>query len=132
MAAIALSIGDDMDIIKARRAAREAAESLGMDRYEVTQVETSISELATNLVRHAQGGTIEVDRIDEGGRRGVRIISRDEGPGMADVGLAMGEGYSTGGTMGSGLPGVRRMMDDFEISSAPGRGTLITATKWRK
>lgn len=132
MAEVAITVREESDIATARRAARSAALSLGMDKYEVAEIEISVSELATNLMRHAGGGTIAVEQIEREGRAGLQIVSSDKGPGITDIPRAMQEGYSTGGTMGSGLPSVKRMMDEMEITSPSGKGTTIVAVKWIK
>lgn len=130
MVAIVLDVREEADIASARRAARAAANELGMDRYQQAQVEISTSELATNLIRHAGGGTITIEQIEREGRVGVSITSRDTGPGIPDMAQAMEEGYSTTGSLGSGLPGVRRMMDEFELSSEQHKETVVVAVKW--
>lgn len=125
-------VTSDDDLVSARREGRILAEQLGFSTSEATLVATAISELARNIVSYARRGEIHVSLIHNGNKRGINIIARDEGPGIADVGLAMREGYSTSGGLGIGLPGVRRIMDEFDIASDVGRGTTITITKWKR
>jgi serine/threonine-protein kinase RsbT len=107
------------------------AEELGLSPTEATLVATAISELARNIVHYAQSGEILLRLVNHGDRRGITIEARDQGPGIADTRLAVEEGYSSSGGLGLGLPGVRRIMDQFDISSELGRGTTITVTKWK-
>ena len=132
MAALVIDVREEADIAKARRAAHAAAADLGMDKYQQAEVEISTSELATNLFRYACDGTVTIERVEREGRVGISITSRDTGPGIADLSLAIQEGYSTSGSMGSGLPGVKRMMDEFDIASEQGKGTVVVAIKWLK
>lgn len=125
-----LEVRSDVDVRRARREAAAIALGLGMDRYAVEAVAISVSEIATNQVRHAGGGTISLSRVEREGRAGVEVEALDQGPGIADVERAMQDGYSTTGSMGSGLPAARRLMDDFEIASAPGEGTRVLMRKW--
>ena len=90
----------------------------------------AISEIARNIVTYAQRGKVSVSRLEESGRRGVQVVAQDEGPGIADVELAMRDGYSTAKSLGLGLPGAKRVMDDFDLTSVLGKGTTITMTKW--
>jgi serine/threonine-protein kinase RsbT len=125
-------VRSEHDLVPARQQGRELAESLGFSSSEATLVATAISELARNIVNYAARGEIVLKSNHDGARRGITVIARDEGPGIANVKLALQEGYSTSGGLGIGLPGVRRIMDEFRIESAPGRGTTVTATKWRQ
>jgi len=125
-------VRSENDIVNARQAGRRLAESLGFSAGECTLVATAISELARNIVNYAGHGEIVFSLSNGFTRRGITIVARDEGPGIADVKLAMQDGYSTSGGLGLGLPGVRRIMDDFLIQSDPGRGTTITASKWKQ
>jgi serine/threonine-protein kinase RsbT len=118
------------DIVTARQTARSIATEAGLAGSSLALVATAVSELARNIVEYAGIGTIEVQLMEKNDRRGIRVIARDEGPGIADIELAMQDGYSTGGGLGLGLPGTRRMMDEFEIQSEPGKGTTVTAAKW--
>ncbi len=115
---------------QARREAIEVAHQCGLSREESESVAIAVSELATNLVRYAQEGEIEVTEVQRAANRGIRIESRDRGPGIEDVDLAMRDGYSTGGGLGRGLPAARRLLDEFDITSGPD-GTRIVAYTWK-
>ena len=125
-------VASDDDLVVARREGRILAEQLGFSTSEATLVATAISELARNIVSYALRGEIQVSLVHNGNKRGINIVARDEGPGILDINLAMREGYSTSGGFGIGLPGVRRIMDEFDIASDVGRGTTITITKWKR
>ena len=125
-------VASDDDLVVARREGRILAEQLGFSTSEATLVATAISELARNIVSYAHRGEIQVSLVHNGNKRGINIVARDEGPGILDINLAMREGYSTSGGFGIGLPGVRRIMDEFDIASDVGRGTTITITKWKR
>jgi len=125
-------VASDDDLVAARREGRMLAEQLGFSTSEATLVATAISELARNIVSYARRGEIQVSLVHNGNKRGINIVARDEGPGILDINLAMREGYSTSGGFGIGLPGVRRIMDEFAIASDVGRGTTITITKWKR
>lgn len=128
-----IPIRSDVDIVTARQRGRELAAQLDFRSSDLTLLATAISELARNIVVYANGrGEIEVDLIQDGTRRGVLVIARDEGPGIPDIARAMQDGYSTGKSLGLGLPGARRLMDEFEISSEVGRGTTVTMKKWKQ
>ena len=125
-----ITIQSDTDIIIVRQQARILAKDLGFSASDLTLIATALSELARNIVEYAQHGEIILSRIDQGGRRGMGIIARDNGPGIADIERAMQDGYSTGKGLGMGLPGTRRLMDEFEITSREGKGTTVRITKW--
>jgi serine/threonine-protein kinase RsbT len=129
---IRVPVSSDNDLVTARREGRVMAEQMGFSTSEATLVATAISELARNIVNYARNGEIHIRLIDNGSRRGITIVARDQGPGIADIKLAVQAGYSTSGGLGLGLPGVRRIMDDFDITSEPDRGTTITVTKWTR
>ena len=118
------------DIVVARRKGRELALQVGLSGSDPTLVATAISELARNIVAYAQRGEIVLAAVQGNGRHGLLVIARDDGPGIADVELAMRDGYSTGKSLGLGLPGAKRLMDEFAIESAPGTGTTVTMKKW--
>ena len=120
----------ELDIVTARQKGRELAARLGFSSTDQTLLATAISELARNIVAYAGSGRIELSQVDEPGRRGIEIVALDTGPGIADVELALKDGYSTGNSLGVGLPGARRLMDDFELQSKLGVGTTVTAKKW--
>jgi serine/threonine-protein kinase RsbT len=121
----------DSDVVAARQRVREVASRLGFSATELTVIATAVSEVARNIVRFAGVGELVVELI-ENPRSGVRVVARDSGPGIADVELALTDGYSTYQGLGLGLPGARRLMDDFAVMSEPGRGTTVTMTKWRQ
>ena len=118
-----------LDADQARREARRLAERVGFGRADAESIALAVSELAMNLYRYAVDGTIVLRIVDDGARRGLEVQSSDLGPGIADPTLALQDGYSTGGSMGSGLPGARRLMDDFDLVTGPA-GTRIVARKW--
>ncbi len=129
---VCIPVQSDNDLVIARRKGRVMAEQLGFSVSEATLVATAISELARNIVTYAGNGEIFLSLVNNGERQGIAIIARDKGPGIADTRLAIQEGYSTSGGFGLGLPGVRRIMDEFEIVSELGQGTTITVTKWKR
>jgi serine/threonine-protein kinase RsbT len=120
----------DRDVVLARQAAREVATGLGFSRTDLTVIATSVSEMARNIVRFAAPGEIVVQVLEEP-RSGVLVLAHDTGPGISDVEQALTDGYSTYHGLGLGLPGVRRLMDEFAIVSEPGRGTTVTMIKWQ-
>ena len=126
-----IAIRADVDIITARQRGRTLAGELGFRKTDLALIATAISELARNILTYAGEGEIELALDDRKGRRAIVVVARDRGPGIADVALALQDGYSTSGSLGIGLPGVRRLMDEFELSSAAGAGTTVRATKWR-
>lgn len=127
---ISIVIKTDSDIVSARQQARELAKRLNFSSSELAGIAAAISELARNIVTYANNGTIIAHLIEEKGRKGVQIIAEDNGPGIPDIPLAMQNGYSTSNSLGLGLPGVQRLMDNFEIQSEVGKGTVITIKKW--
>jgi anti-sigma regulatory factor (Ser/Thr protein kinase) len=129
---LTVRIESEDDMVAARAASRELAAELGFSRTDGTLVATAISELARNIVFHAGDGEIELSPVYEPRRYGLSVVARDSGPGIRDVDSAMRDGYSTCGSLGIGLPGARRLMDEFEIESEPGRGTTVTMKKWRE
>lgn len=127
---IRIPIRHDVDIVIARQRGREMAGGIGFQGSDLTVIATAISEVVRNIVVYARQGELQLSPIQEGRRTGMLVIARDNGPGIADVNLAMQDGYSTGGSLGLGLPGARRLMDDFEIVSSLGNGTTVTMRKW--
>jgi len=125
-------IDSDHDIVTARQRGRALAEQIGFSNSNLTMVATAISELARNILLYAKKGELTLGIIEEDGRQGVAVVARDQGPGIRDVDRAMEVGYSTSGSLGLGLPGVRRLMDEFEIVSRIGKGTTVTARKWKR
>lgn len=128
---IVVPIKTDADVVLARQKGRELATAAGFSSTDQTLLATAISEVARNIVSYAGSGEIELGVITEGARRGILIVARDHGPGIADVTLAMRDGYSTGNSLGVGLPGARRLVDQFELESKLGVGTTVTLKKWR-
>ena len=120
----------DGDIILARQKGRELAAPLGFPASELTLIVTAISEIARNVVVYAERGEILISHVEEDGRRGILVVTRDEGPGIPDIEQAMRDGFSTGKSLGLGLPGAKRLMDEFDIVSEVGRGTTVTMRKW--
>jgi serine/threonine-protein kinase RsbT len=125
-------IASDPDIVTARQRGREMATRLALPGSDLTLVAAAISEVARNILTYARRGEIRVGLIQEGGRHGLIVVARDEGPGIPDLAQAMQDGYSTGGGLGLGLPGAKRLMDEFEIISEVGQGTTVTMKKWAR
>lgn len=129
---VVVPIRADADVLLARQKARELAKSLKFSSSELTLIATAISEVARNIVTYAKEGEIVLHLVSKGPRRGIRVVAHDEGPGIADVTRAMEDGFSTSSSLGLGLPGSKRLMDDFDIVSALGKGTTVTMTKWER
>jgi serine/threonine-protein kinase RsbT len=129
--AIRVEIRVDGDVVTARQKGRELAEELGFSNTDLTLIATAISEVARNIVSYADHGEIVLQIVEEFDRRGIDVCATDEGPGIADIEKALQDGYSTGQGMGLGLPGARRLMDTFEVTTKPGVGTTVTMRKWR-
>ena len=127
-----VAIDSDHDIVTARQRGRALAEQIGFSNSNLTLIATAISELARNILLYAKNGEVRLGIVEENGRQGLAVVASDHGPGIADVGRAMEVGYSTSGSLGLGLPGVRRLMDDFEIVSKMGRGTTVSTRKWKR
>jgi len=108
------------------------ATELGFSTGDATLIATAISELARNIVSYARKGQITLKMVNGLNRQGIAVIASDDGPGIADIRQALRDGFSTSGSLGLGLPGVRRLMDEFEITSQPGRGTIVAVKKWRQ
>ena len=129
---IRVAINSDQDIVAARQKGRVMANEIGFSTGDATLVATAISELARNIVSYARKGQITIKLVNGLNRQGIAVIASDDGPGIPDIRQAMRDGFSTSGSLGLGLPGVRRLMDEFEITSQPGRGTIVTVKKWRQ
>jgi serine/threonine-protein kinase RsbT len=125
-----VEVASDADIVIARQRGRELAADLGFAGSELTLIATAISEVARNIVEYARSGEIVFASVEDSGRRGITVIARDHGPGIADVELALQDGYSTKKSLGLGLPGAKRLMDEFDIVSEVGKGTTVTLKKW--
>jgi serine/threonine-protein kinase RsbT len=127
-----IPIKSDLDIVVARQRGRELVAGMGFSTTDLTLIATAISELARNIVLYAKSGEIVLSSIHQGDKKGIVVVARDEGPGIPDVRRALQDGYSTSRSLGLGLPGVRRLMDEFEIVSEVNRGTRVTVKKWRE
>jgi serine/threonine-protein kinase RsbT len=125
-----VAINHEADVVKARQTGRELAAKVGFRGSSLTVIATAISEVARNIVTYARSGEIVLSAIENGARRGISVVARDEGPGIPNIDDALRDGFSTGGSLGLGLPGARRLMDEFEIASEIGRGTTVTMRKW--
>jgi serine/threonine-protein kinase RsbT len=126
-----VAIKSDQDIVLARQNGRAMAIDLGFSSSDATLIAAAISELARNIISYAREGEIFLQAVHGSQTTGMRIVASDEGPGIRDIQQAMRDGFSTSGSLGIGLPGVRRLMDEFEITSQPGRGTTVTVKKWK-
>jgi serine/threonine-protein kinase RsbT len=120
----------DSDIVAARQHGRQIAGQLGFSSSDQVLIATAISEVARNIGQYAVRGEVLVTVVQQSRRRGLGIVARDDGPGITDVAQAMEDGFSTSKSLGMGLPGARRLMDEFDIVSEPGKGTKVTMTKW--
>ncbi len=129
---IQIAIRIDTDIVAARQSGRTLAAKLGFNNTDATLIATAISELARNIIRYAIEGEIILSTLHKGGSSCIVVVARDKGPGIANVELAMEMGYSTSGSLGMGLPGVKRLMDEFEIDSRPSSGTRVMIKKWKR
>ncbi len=127
---IRVRIYADADIVTARSQGRVLAEQAGFTGSDLTVIATAISEIARNIVEYAKAGEVTLRQIHNGAKRGIIVTARDRGPGISDVELAMQDGYSTSKGIGLGLPGARRLMDEFEIESKVGKGTTVVMKKW--
>jgi serine/threonine-protein kinase RsbT len=123
-------ISRDVDIVAARQAGRELAATAGFTGSDLTLIATAISEVARNIVEYARHGEVRLSLAVKHGRRGLVVVAQDDGPGIPDIEQAMRDGFSTGKSLGLGLPGARRLMDEFEIVSEVGKGTTVTMRKW--
>ncbi|WP_210470842.1 anti-sigma regulatory factor [Sporosarcina sp. 6E9] len=125
-----VDIYTEWDIVAARQLGRDEAKNIGFGTVDQARITTAISELARNIYLYAGKGNIKIERIFKNGQSGMTIIASDEGPGIADLRKVMNDGYSTSGGLGAGMPGVRRLMDEFNVQSEQGVGTTITTVKW--
>jgi serine/threonine-protein kinase RsbT len=124
-------IRSDLDIVIARTLARDTAKNMGFGAIDQARIATAVSELARNIFLYAGTGTVTVREVERTGRKGIEIICEDQGPGIANIDTVMQDGYSTSRGMGMGLPGAKRLMDEFDIRSQEGVGTTIICRKWR-
>ncbi len=127
---VRIQVDRDVDIVTARRSGRELAATIGFSGSDLTLIATAISELARNMIVYAERGEIMLSVTMNGARRGLQVVARDQGPGIPDIELAMRDGYSTGMSLGLGLPGARRLMDELDVVSEVGKGTTVTMKKW--
>jgi serine/threonine-protein kinase RsbT len=126
-----LPLRTDEDVVRARQLTRVWAIEQGFSLVDQTKIVTAASELARNTVLHGGGGTVLLEALNDGPRRGLRMVFEDRGPGIPDVPLTLRDGYTTGTGLGLGLGGARRLMSEFQIASGPGTGTIVTAVRWR-
>jgi serine/threonine-protein kinase RsbT len=129
---ILVSIRSDVDIVLARQQGRTMASNIGFAATDATLIATAISELARNIVMYAQKGEVMMRSVETARSKGMLIVARDDGPGIRSIQDALRDGYSTSGGLGLGLPGVKRLMDEFAIESEPRRGTTVSVKKWLK
>ena len=127
-----IPIAADTDVVTARQRGRDLAAQAGFSSGDQTVIAAAISEIARNILNYAKRGEIALSVVTNGDRRGVVVVARDQGPGIRDVARALEDGYSTSGGLGLGLPGARRLMDDFDVTSTLGQGTTVTMKKWRR
>ena len=128
-----IAIESDLDVVAARQRARQLAAELELTSTDQTLLATAISEVARNITTYAVRGEVLLSIIrDNGGREGIRVIARDRGPGIEDIDQALQDGYTSGTGLGLGLPGARRLVDEFAIESAPSEGTTVTLVKWSR
>lgn len=127
-----IAVVHEPDVTHALLEAHMAAKATGFSEVEIQMIATAVSELARNIIKYADRGEIIIDQIEEEYRVGIEIIARDKGPGISDIEQAVSDNYSSSGTLGLGLPGVKRMMDQFEVQSIVGQGTTVLVRKWRR
>lgn len=132
MNVVTCPIAREVDVYMAIGRGRDIAAAVGFDEIDRTRIEIVILELTRNILVHAVSGELQLERIQAADRPGMAVTARDSGPGIADIALAMRDGFSTAQTLGAGLPGVRRLMDEFTIESRVGAGTIVRAVKWLK
>ena len=124
-------IATSEDVVAVRQAVRQRAVELGFNLVDQTKIVTAASELARNTLQYGGGGTLRIEEVLEGPRRGLRLVFEDNGPGIANIELAMKDGYTTGNGLGLGLSGAKRLSNEFDIQSRPGEGTRVTIVRWR-
>ena len=131
MREIRLRVAAEHDVARSLLEAGKYAKALGFDEQGNRKIVTAVSEVVRNIVKYAGSGEILMRPIEEGHKLGMEVEARDKGPGIADLDKAMEDHYSSSGTLGLGLPGVKRMMDEFQVETEPGKGTRVTIRKWR-
>jgi len=127
-----IPIAADTDVVTARQRGLDLAAEAGFSSGDQTVIAAAISEIARNILMYAKRGEVALSVVTNSDRQGVVVVARDQGPGIRDVSRALEDGYSTSGGLGLGLPGARRLMDDFDVSSSVGKGTTVTMKKWRR
>jgi len=125
------SISTPEDVVAVRQAVRQRAVDLGFNLVDQTKIVTAASELARNTLQYGGGGTLRIEEVLQGPRRGIRLVFEDNGPGISNIELAMKDGYTTGNGLGLGLSGAKRLSSEFAIDSRPGEGTRVTIVRWR-
>lgn len=128
----AVPMHTDEDVVNLRKLVRETMIAMGFSLIDQTKIVTAASELARNTLRYGGGGEARIARRDEAGRVGLDLYFIDQGPGIVDLALALTDGYTTGGGLGLGLSGAKRLSDEFDIDTGPGRGTTVRITKWKR
>ena len=126
-----LPLRSSNDVVQVRQNVRALATEQGFSLVDQTKIVTAASELARNVLVHGAGGTVKLEALNDGARKGLRLIFEDHGPGITDLELAMKDGYSTGTGLGLGLSGAKRLSNEFDLRSAPGEGTRVTITRWK-
>lgn len=126
-----MTIAREIDVIPFRNRLKECAVKIGMGLVNQTKIITAASELARNMLKYANGGKVIIEVVSKGRENGVKLTFKDEGPGIPDVTLAMKDGFSTGKSLGLGLPGTKRLVSEFNIQSEVGKGTVVTVIKWK-
>ncbi|HEU5147067.1 MAG TPA: anti-sigma regulatory factor [Chryseosolibacter sp.] len=121
----------EVDVIPFRNRLKEYAVKIGMSLVNQTKIITAASELARNMLKYANGGKVTIEVVSKGRENGIRMVFKDEGPGIADVSIAMKDGYSSGKSLGLGLPGTKRLVSEFHIESVVGKGTTVTVIRWK-
>lgn len=126
-----MSILKEQDVIIFRNRVKEISTKIGMSLLNQTKLITAASELVRNMLKYAQGGQVTLEIISNTGKTGIRLVFEDQGPGIADIKQAMQDGFSTGKSLGLGLPGAKRLVNEFEIKSEPGKGTRVAIIRWK-
>lgn len=128
---LAIDISNDEDVIFARQKVRLLTQEIGFSSLDQTRIITAVSELARNIVVHAKTGRVSAFRVDAAGRKGIKVVFEDKGQGIADIEKAMTDGFSSVHSLGIGLKGAKRLVDEFDLKSARGLGTTVVVTKWK-
>ena len=126
-----IPVRSSAEVVSVRHLVRRWAVELGLTLVEQTKIVTAASELARNMVDYGRGGTMTIEALEDGARKGLQLIFEDQGPGIPDINLALRDGYTSGSGMGLGLGGAKRLSNEFEIRSAPGEGTRVAITRWK-